>query len=70
MDQYITSNVIPAKTAPADAFTSFCSTHVEVLRKEVETLVEEHNLEADDISSKLKKTFKNRYFQLIKKTNH
>lgn len=68
MDSFITKEVIPSQISPAEAFTSFCSTHIDVIRKEVEDLVADHNMEANDISSKLKKTFKNRYFQLIKNT--
>lgn len=69
MDNYINEEVIPSKMSPADAFTSFCAHHVDILRAEIEALVEGHNMEADEISSKLKKTFKNRYFQLIKKVS-
>jgi len=67
MDSFIMERVIGAKTSPADAFTTFCNEHVALLRSEVEALVSEHAMETDAISSKLKKTFKNRYFQLIKK---
>jgi len=67
MDAYIADEVISSKMSPAEAFTNFCTQNVNILRTEIEALVESHNMEADEISSKLKKTFKNRYFQLIKK---
>lgn len=67
MDTYITDEVIPTKTAPADAYKCFCEKSIDVLKIEIESLVESHNMNAQEISSKLKKTFKNRYFQLIKK---
>jgi len=68
MDSFITNQVIPSQISPAEAFTEFLATHVDTIKKEVEDLVSDHNMEADEISSKLKKTFKNRYFQLIKTT--
>lgn len=69
MDNYILNEIIPTKISPADAYTSFCNQHIDILRKEIECFVKIHNMEVEVISSKLKKTFKNRYFQLIKKVS-
>lgn len=51
---------------PAVAFSDFCVTHKSLLDKEVLRLYQDENMSVSEIPNKLKKTYKNRYFQTIK----
>ena len=51
---------------PATAFSNFCENNRNQLEKEVLRLYSEENLPEKDIPTKLKKTYKNRYFQIVK----
>ena len=51
---------------PAIAFSDFCETHKSLLEKEVLRLYDEGNMNTSDIPTKLKKTYKNRYYQKVK----
>jgi hypothetical protein len=51
---------------PATAFSDFCETQKSLLEKEVLRLFQEENLNEAEIPDKLKKTYKNRYFQRVK----
>lgn len=66
MDDYITNNVFGNGTSPAEAFNQFCEAHKEQIMDEINVLLKE-DMESNEISEKLKKTFKNRYFQKMKK---
>ena len=39
----------------------------DVLRQEISSLISDHDMADEDVRDKLKKTFKNRYFQKIRK---
>jgi len=52
---------------PADGFNSFCLNNVSVLKNEIYRLVQANINDSEDIREKLKKTYKNRYFMLIRK---
>ena len=51
---------------PATAFSDFCVSHKSLLDKEVLRLYADENLTEEEIPIKLKKTYKNRYFQRVK----
>ena len=38
-----------------------------MLRQEISSLISDHDMADEDVRDKLKKTFKNRYFQKIRK---
>jgi hypothetical protein len=59
-----------SKTSPAKAFIQFCDKHSEAIKEQVESLTNEENMTEKDINDKLKKTFKNRYFQKLKKSSN
>ena len=64
MDDHIVDSCRRKDFKPATAFSDFCETHQTSLECEVQRLVEiyvQENLPEDDIPSKLKKTYKNRY---------
>jgi len=51
---------------PSDAFTHFCEANLEALKNEI-THLKVANLSADDIRTKIKKTYKNRHFVITKR---
>ena len=51
---------------PANAFSNFCEQCKSELEAEVLRLYSEENIPEKDIPTKLKKTYKNRYYQIIK----
>jgi hypothetical protein len=67
MDSYIEKNALTNGHSPADSFTCFCTKNVEILRSEITVLVSEHGFDDAEIQAKLKKTFKNRYYQVSRK---
>lgn len=72
MDNYIDNNVVKhtdkeTTTSPAAAFDIFCQENNECLLNEITILLNEYNLNNTEITAKLKKTFKNRYFQKVRK---
>lgn len=67
MDDFV-NRAATAGISPADAFLSFCSESTEVLKNEIAALINDNELSDDDVRDKLKKTFKNRYFQKVRKT--
>lgn len=68
MDDFIV-NVAGSGLSPADAFTSFCEQQSRTLMTEIVTLLNDNELTDDEVKEKLKKTFKNRYFQRIRKAS-
>jgi hypothetical protein len=66
MDIHILEWCRKADFRPANAFSNFCETHISQLEMEVLRLYSKEYLSKDDIPSKLKKTYKNRYFQKVK----
>jgi len=48
---------------PALAYNHFCEQHIDLLRKEIVRLLQQ-NITGEKLSAKLKKTYKNRYFNL------
>lgn len=63
MDEYI---ILHTDLKPADGFVDFCKNHIDILKTEISNLIDEGITECAQIQSKVKKTFKNRYFILIK----
>ena len=74
MDKHISSNIISNKNfKPSSGFDSFCidSDHIDILHNEINRLkLDIKNKDIDEvkneIKNKIKKTYKNRYFMLIK----
>ena len=62
MDAHITAVMNDEAFTPAKGYDWFCASHLELLRTEVRRLQAENVLTADDLVSKVKKTYKNRYF--------
>ena len=63
MDNHIQSNIHKDDYCPASGYDMFCLDSKDIIQEEVKRLLEE-GLDGDEIKVKLKKTYKNRYFQL------
>lgn len=53
--------------SPAEAFNMFCLSNQDTLRQEVASLLNDHGVDDAEVIEKIKKTFKNRYFQKARK---
>ena len=61
MDDHIVSNMKSVDYSPAQGYSTFCQSNIELLREEIIRL-SETGMTEKDIVSKIKKTYKNRYF--------
>jgi hypothetical protein len=66
MDQHIKNNINQANIKPSIGFIDFCKQEKDVLGNEVDKLFRLGVTDAKEIHDKIKKTYKNRYFILIK----
>jgi len=64
MDEHIKTNLSNIK--PSTGFLAFCKQDIGLLEREVHHLVELGFTDANEIRNKMKKTYKNRYFVVIK----
>lgn len=62
MDEHITDNMNNDDYTPANGYDSFCEEERELLSREITNLMKTKKLDAQDLASKIKKTYKNRYF--------
>jgi hypothetical protein len=67
IDEHIRRNINSANFKPSDGFDEFCKENVTILKEEVTTLYKAGITDSDEIKSKIKKTYKNRYFLAINK---
>ena len=61
MDKHILDNIKSNAYTPAEGYSEFCKDNVELLTTEVTRLINS-GITGNDISCKIKKTYKNRYF--------
>lgn len=66
MDHYITKNYKDNSFKPAKNYKLYCNENKELFQTEINRIKTENKLEESKILDKIRKTFKNRYFQLIK----
>jgi len=64
MDKFISEN---ENIKPSDSYIMFCERFKELLNEEIENIKKEGKMEMKDITNKLKKTYKNRYYIFSKK---
>jgi hypothetical protein len=62
MDTHIKENITKHKFTPATAYDDFCDTNKNMLLDEIKRIFNTGPLTKDDVSNKIKKTYKNRYF--------
>jgi hypothetical protein len=70
MDKHISSNIINnSHFKPSDGFNEFCleSSNKDLLNEEIKRLQTMDIKDVTEIKNKIKKTYKNRYFMLVKK---
>ncbi len=67
MDQHIKSNINSENYKPSEGFEQFCKENVDLLKEEVAVLCRAGITNTDAVKSKIKKTYKNRYFIAINK---
>jgi len=67
MDKHISSNKKNENYKPSNGFDDFCKQYIELLKVEVTNLCKSGMKDSEEIKNKIKKTYKNRYFMLIKK---
>ena len=66
MDKNILSGLTNKNFKPSEGFDNFCEKNKDLIKKEIEVLLDK-KIESEDIIMKIKKTYKNRYFMLISK---
>jgi hypothetical protein len=69
MDQHIYMGLMNDNFKPADGFDDFCAGHKELLKGEIEKMVSSGITALKDVQLKVKKTYKNRYFLVVKDKN-
>jgi hypothetical protein len=65
MDNHFLSIMNQPNFKPANGYDLFCTQHVELLREEIIRLIKTKiDITPESLSTKIKKTYKNRYFIL------
>ena len=67
MDEHIRMHLGNEDFTPANGYENFCKSYVVDLKEEVTRIVESGEITSCDIVLKIKKTYKNRYFQIATK---
>jgi hypothetical protein len=67
MDEHIKCNIVSGEFKPSEGFNEFCKQHVGLIKEEISVLCRGGYTNEREIESKIKKTYKNRYFLVISK---
>jgi hypothetical protein len=67
MDHHIQSSILSGEFKPSDGFDEFCKKNVEILKEQVNQFIRAGIADSNEIKTKIKKTYKNRYFLIISK---
>jgi len=67
MDNHILKGITSDTYKPSDGFKDFCIQHTDLLKDEIKRLLQANMTDTEEIREKIKKTYKNRYFMIIKK---
>ena len=67
MDSHITTGLTNNQFTPAGGFDNFCENYRLLLAEEITRTLQIVKLDADEMSNKIKKTYKNRYFIVSRK---
>jgi hypothetical protein len=68
IDKHIMKHINELDYKPATGFNAFCQDNLELYKNEVSRLIKNYNMtESFSIHDKIKKTYKNRYYIIIKK---
>jgi len=66
IDKHIISGIIRENYKPSDGFDEFCQMHMDLLKEQVHLLCKNGFVNSNEIGQKIKKTYKNRYFLMVK----
>lgn len=66
MDNHITAKINRHDGKPSESFDDFCKNNISVLEEEIAILVKNGITNTAEITEKIKKTYKNRYFLQVK----
>jgi hypothetical protein len=67
IDEHINSQIKNVNYKPSQGFDEFCKNNIELLKNEINILCKNGLTDSNEIKKKIKKTYKNRYFLIIKK---
>ena len=67
IDAHINKSIGDANYKPSDGFDNFCNSNLELIKDEISHLTKSGLTDSDEIKQKIKKTYKNRYFLVIRK---
>ena len=67
IDAHINKSISGANYKPSDGFDNFCNNNLELIKDEISHLTKSGLTDSDEIKQKIKKTYKNRYFLVIRK---
>ena len=67
IDEHINSQIKNENYKPSQGFDEFCKNNIDLLKNEVNILCKNGLTDSNEIKKKIKKTYKNRYFLIIKK---
>jgi len=62
IDEHVKSNM----NKPSEGLVDFCKNNIEILKEEIEELQQNGITDMNEIKNKIKKTYKNRYFLIMK----
>jgi hypothetical protein len=65
IDEHIKHNIKSGDFKPSDGFNDFCDQNINILKEQVNDLYRTGLKDSLEIKAKIKKTYKNRYFQII-----
>jgi Fe-S cluster biosynthesis and repair protein YggX len=65
MDEHIKSNINTREFKPADGFDEFCNKNIEIIKDQINKFIQADITNSSEIKEKIKKTYKNRYFQFV-----
>lgn len=69
MDLHIQKKIKEKNYNPKTGFIIYCKEHESLLKQVIANIMETEDIEAKLIGEKIKKTYKNRYFMIVKATN-
>ena len=65
IDEHISENLCD-DFKPSEGYTEFCKENADILRIEIRRMVSDHGMNLNEVVEKIKKTYKNRYYKLVK----
>jgi len=66
MDNHIKKGLLSKDYKPSDGFDGFCNVNLDLLKEEVQMLCKNGIVNSAEIKQKIKKTYKNRYFLVVR----